>query len=54
MIGLPKYKKFMLYDDKGFLILVTTDKRIYNHYLVLMMGAKQDRQVREGSGESKP
>ena len=54
MTGNPKYKMFKLYDKKGFLKLITSDKRIYNHYLVHMMGAKQDRQIREGSGESKP
>ena len=54
MIGRPKYKMYRLYDNKGYLKLITTDKRIYRRYLVLMKGVKQDRQMREGSGESKP
>ena len=54
MAGNPKYKMFYLYDNHGYIKLITSDKRIYKHYLVLMMGAKKDRQVREGSGESKP
>lgn len=53
MAGLPRYKMFYLYDDKGYIKLITSDKRIYKHYLMLMLGVKQDRQIREGSGESK-
>ena len=51
MFATPKYKKYYLYDRKGYLILVTTDKRIYEYYRkrVVMMGAKKDRLMPESS-----
>lgn len=36
----PRYTKYYLYDDKGYVKIITTDKRIYNRYRMLLMGAK--------------
>jgi len=34
----PKYKRYVLYDKNGKIVIITTDKQIYNNYRVLMGG----------------
>jgi len=34
----PRYKRYVLYDKNGKIIIITTDKQVYNNYRVLMGG----------------
>ena len=34
----PRLKKYVLYDKNGKIIIITTNKQIYNNYRVLMGG----------------